>query len=106
VNQQKSYYQKSGAAVLTAFAASFDTPWIDLEMIKAGIDSPFSYVGFCIKSLAMKLSPDYSWESTRKCNLPADIRPDGDFTHHALEDAQYQQQINFALAAKVPRGDH
>ena len=89
-------------AVLAAFNASFDFPWVDLAMIEAGLEkSPFGIAGFCIKSLAMALPGEYDWRKTAKGNLPAELVPEGDFTHNALEDAVYQQKIHFALAAKL-----
>jgi len=88
--------------VLTAFNASFDFPWIDLAMKEAGHnDNPFGVAGFCIKSLAMALPGAYDWRKTAKGALPAELIPPGDFTHNALEDAIYQQQIHFALAGKL-----
>jgi len=88
--------------VLTAFNASFDFPWVDLAMKEAGImRSPFGVAGFCIKSLAMALPGKYDWRKTAKGNLPAELVPPGDFTHNALEDAIYQQQIHFALAGRL-----
>jgi DNA polymerase III alpha subunit (gram-positive type) len=97
---QQARHKKSGA-VLTAFNASFDYPWIDLEATKAGIKSPFGIAGYCIKSLALALSKNCDWRTTTKGNLPNDIVPSGDFTHNALEDAKYQQKIHFALIGKL-----
>lgn len=89
-------------AVLAAFNASFDFPWIDLATKEAGIQqNPFGVAGFCIKSLAMALPGEYNWRKTTKGNLPTELVPPGDFTHNALEDAVYQQQIHFALAGKL-----
>lgn len=89
-------------AVLAAFNASFDYPWVDLAMKEAGVEAnPFGVAGFCIKSLAMALPGRYEWQKTAKGELPAELVPDGDFTHNALEDAQYQQKIHFALAGKL-----
>lgn len=89
-------------AVLAAFNASFDFPWIDLAMKEASIEkNPFGVAGFCIKSLAMALSGAYDWRKTTKGSLPTELVPSGDFTHNALEDAIYQQQIHFALAGKL-----
>lgn len=100
-NDIRTRYGKQGNAVLTAFNASFDFPHIDLEFRKAGIKSPYGIAGYCIKSLAHALSPQYDWRATAKGNLPSEIIPDGDFTHNALEDAIYQQKLHFALAGKL-----
>ncbi|MBP7807433.1 hypothetical protein KA047_02960 [Candidatus Saccharibacteria bacterium] len=89
-------YRKLGS-VLTAYNASFDFPWINLEMVKAGIDNPYGIAGYCIKSRALELSGKYSWRDTKKSRLPAIIVPEGDFTHNPIEDAHYQQKIHFAL---------
>jgi hypothetical protein len=63
--------------------------------------NPYGVAGYCIKSLAIALSDTYDWRQTTKGNLPAELVPEGDFTHNALEDARYQQKIHFALAAKL-----
>lgn len=90
------------SAVLTAFNASFDYPWIDLGMKEAGIEhNPFGIAGFCIKSLAMSLGDGYDWRETAKGNLPGFLIPEGDFTHNALEDAAYQQPIHFAMVGHL-----
>lgn len=93
-------YTKVGS-VLCAFNTGFDFPWIDLEFQKAGIENPFGEAGFCIKSLAMALEPEYDWQKTTRSKLPIYLLPKRDFTHHALEDARYQQQLHFALAAAL-----
>lgn len=97
----KGKYQKQGKVVMAAFNASFDFPLVGREFERAGIDNPFGVAGFCIKSLAMVLAPGYDWSKTAKSRLPSDIVPPGDFTHHALEDAIYQQKLHFALAGKI-----
>ncbi len=101
VSEKTEVYNKE-VPVLAAFNASFDFPWIDLAMKEAGIGpNPFGVAGFCIKSLAMALPGTYDWRQTAKSQLPAALVPPGDFTHNALEDAIYQQQIHFALAGKL-----
>jgi len=91
-------------AVFAAFNASFDFPWVDLAMREAEIKNPFGIAGYCIKSLANQLTQEYDWRKTAKGNLPADIIPEGDFTHNALEDAIYQQKIHNALVGKLRMG--
>jgi hypothetical protein len=89
-------------AVLTAFNASFDFPLINLAMLEADMPkNPYGIAGYCIKSLAMKLPGNYDWRKTNKGNLPAELVPEGDFTHDPLEDSRYQQKIHFALAATL-----
>lgn len=97
-NAQK--HEKKGC-VLVAFNASFDYPWIDLEMQKAGVQNPYGIAGYCIKSLAQALQPGYDWSKTSKNNLPPDVIPEGDFTHNALEDAIYQQRMHFSMVGKL-----
>lgn len=99
-NKAKEEREKSGI-VLSAFNASFDYPWVDLEIAKAGIKSPFGVAGFCTKSLALAIYPDYDWKQTGKERLPKEIIPEGDFTHNALEDAIYQQKLHFALVGLI-----
>jgi hypothetical protein len=95
-------YEKS-RAVFSAFNASFDFPWVDLAMREADLKNPFGVAGYCIKSLANQLSPDYDWRETTKGRLPAGVIPEGDFTHNALEDAMYQQKIHNALVGVLNR---
>lgn len=87
--------------VLTAFNASYDFPHVDLAMLENGVESPFGIAGFCVKSLALALYPGYDWDDTSKSKLPREIIPPGNFTHNALDDAIYQQQLHFALVAKL-----
>ncbi len=91
-------HNKPGGIAFAGFNVSYDFPLVNLEFMKAGIESPFGHAGFCLKSLAMALPQGrYSWRQTAKTRLPADVLPEGDFTHHALEDAQYQQAIHFGI---------
>lgn len=98
--EHKEKYQKTGS-VLVAFNASFDFPWIDLEMKRAGITNPYGIAGYCIKSLAQVISPNYDWKQTGKNHLPPEVVPEGDFTHNALEDAIWQQKLHFALLGYI-----
>jgi hypothetical protein len=93
-------YNKA-ASILVAFNASFDYPLVDLEYLRAGQTNPFGIAGYCIKSLAMALGTGYDWRDTSKGRLPADIVPEGEFTHQALEDAKYQQTLHFAMIGKL-----
>ncbi len=85
--------------IFTAFNAAFDWALVDLYFIlgKAG-NNPFGIAPFDLKSLALPLGGSWDWSSTAKSKLPAIIIPDGDFTHHALEDAQYQQKLHLGMA--------
>ena len=86
--------------VFTAFNAAFDWAFVDLYFIKAGYDkNPFGIAPFDLKSLALPLTGEWDWSETSKNKLPEIIIPEGDFTHHALEDAQYQQKLHFGMAA-------
>ena len=100
---QKDTTGKNGL-VFSAFNASFDYPFVDLYYAQANIPSPYGVAGYCIKSLAQALNLDaYNWRKTTKSQLPHDITPHGDFTHHALEDAIWQQKLHFALVGKLAR---
>src|SRR6187200_2069925 len=83
------------------FNVGFDFPLVDLGMKEAGLKNPFGIAGYCIKSLANQLSPNYDWSKTTKNKLPPEIIPEGDFTHNALEDAVYQQKIHNALVGAL-----
>lgn len=86
--------------VFTAFNAAFDWAFVDLYFAKTGrLDNPFGIAPFDLKSLALPLTGEWDWSKTSKSKLPEIIIPDGDFTHHALEDAQYQQKLHFGMAA-------
>ncbi len=91
--------------VFTAFNAAFDFAFVDLYFVKAGLKNPFGIAPFDLKSLAMPLVGDgnWDWSQTTKSKLPEIIVPDGDFTHHALEDAQYQQKLHFGMAALLAK---
>jgi hypothetical protein len=84
--------------VFTAFNAGFDFGFVHLYFLKAGLTNPFGTAPFDIKSLALALEPGWDWSRTSKSQLPSEVVPQGDFTHHALEDARYQQQLHFGMA--------
>lgn len=95
-HQRKTYGKKP---VFAAFNAGFDFGLIDLEYCKAGMKNPYGIAPADLKSMALDLNPNWDWDETSKNKLPAEILPEGDFTHNALEDAIYQQHIHFGLAA-------
>ncbi len=102
----KERHGKTGASVLVAFNASYDFPMINLEYLRAGISNPFGVAGYCLKSLAIAVLPQYDWSMTAKSKLSREIMPEGDFTHNALEDAIWQQELHFALVAKLSASFH
>lgn len=88
--------------VFTAFNAGFDFCFVDLYFIKAGLTNPFGIASLDLKSLALPLvGNDWDWSKTSKGKLPPAVLPEGDFTHHALEDAQYQQKLHFGMAGML-----
>ncbi len=93
------------APVFTAFNAAFDWAHVDLAMALSGHfdENPFGIAPFDLKSLALPLTSGWDFKKTAKSKLPAEILPEGDFTHHALEDAQYQQKLHFGMAALLGR---
>jgi hypothetical protein len=94
--------------VLTAFGPDFDASFVKLYFAQAGLydDYPFALLPFDLKSLAQPLSGDWDWDKTSKNKLPEIIIPEGDFTHNALEDAQYQQKLHFGMAALLGSQAH
>lgn len=85
--------------IFSAFNAAFDWSFVDLYLLKAGFEkNPFGIAPFDLKSLALPLTGNWNWNETSKNKLPRIILPDGDFTHHALEDARYQQKLHFGMA--------
>lgn len=85
-------------AVFTAFNAGFDWAHTDLSFARAGLKNPYGIAPFDLKSLSTALV-GWDWSKTAKDKLPQEIVPDSEFTHHALEDAQYQQKMHFGMAA-------
>ena len=86
-------------AVFTAFNAGFDWAHADLYFAKAGHENPYGIAPFDLKSLSIALVGGWNWSKTNKNKLPQEIIPDDEFTHHALEDAKYQQKLHFGMAA-------
>jgi len=86
-------------AVFTAFNAGFDWAHTDLYFARAGLKNPYGVAPFDIKSLMVAYDRTWDWSKSVKSRLPQEIVPDEEFTHHALEDAQYQQKLHFGLAA-------
>lgn len=87
--------------VFTAFNAGFDFGFVQQYFLKAGLDNPFGSAPFDLKSLSLAMSQNWDWSRTSKNHLPTEIVPNGDFTHHALEDAQYQQLLHFGMVASL-----
>lgn len=93
--------------VFTAFNAGFDWALVDLYFVKAGYDTnPFGIAPFDIKSLAIALTGEWDWAKTTKGSLPEIIVPPEEFTHNALEDAQWQQKLHFGVAALLGAKKH
>lgn len=97
----KQIYKKP--VVFSAFNAGWDYGLIDLYIHTMGFKNPFMVAPFDIKSATQNLAGDWDWRQTSKDNLPEILLPHGDFTHNALEDAVYQQEIHFALAGLIKR---
>jgi DNA polymerase III epsilon subunit-like protein len=101
----RMYMMKYGkaAAVLAAYNASYDFPLIGLEFERAGLENPYGHAGYCTESLVMAFEPNYDWRASGKKQFGPDVRPTGELSHNALEDAIYQQQFHFALIGKYAR---
>jgi|GEM_PF-1020755 len=91
------------AAVLAAYNASYDFPLIALEYQRAGLENPYGHAGYCTESLIMAFERQYDWDASGKKQFGPDVRPTGELSHNALEDAIYQQQFHFALIGKYAR---
>lgn len=85
--------------VFVGLNAGYDWPFVDLYFTRYGIGNPFGIAGDDLKSLVMPLGGNWDWNDTKKSRMPEAIKPEGDFTHHALEDAQYQQKLHFGAVA-------
>jgi len=86
-------------AVFAAFNAGFDWGHVDLSFARAGLKNPYGVAPFDIKSLMIAYDRTWDWSGSGKDGFPDEIRPNEAFTHHALEDARYQQKLHFCLAA-------
>lgn len=93
--------QSGKRPVFTAFNAAFDFGFVQLYFLKAGLTNPFESAPLDLKSLAMVIDANWDWSLTAKNQWPAEMRPDGDFVHDALEDAIYQQKMHFAMAGAI-----
>lgn len=105
----KSLEESTGKKpVLTAFGPDFDASHLKLCFAITGMydEYPFALLPFDLKSLALPLGGDWDWKKTAKSNLPKAIIPDGDFSHNALEDSQYQQKLHFGMAALMEQLDY
>lgn len=94
------------AAVLAAYNASYDFPWIALEYQRTGIENAYTiagYAGYCTESLLMAFERQYDWDKCGKKQFGSDVKPEGVLSHNALEDAVYQQQFHFAIIGKYAR---
>lgn len=94
------------AAVLAAYNASYDFPWIALEYQRASIESAYTlagHAGYCTESLLMAFEKSYDWDACGKKQFGANVRPEGGLSHNALEDAIYQQRFHFAVIGKYAR---
>lgn len=83
--------------VFTAFNAWFDYGFIALACAQDNVANLYGIAPFDLKSYVPGVTGDLDWKATAKSKLPAIIQPEGDFTHHALEDAQYQQELHYGL---------
>jgi hypothetical protein len=82
----------------------FDFAWVDRYFSRAQLVNPFTGVNpLDLQSLSMFLSDNWDWTETEIGRAPRVIVPDRDFTHNALEDAEYQQLLHFGLAALITR---
>lgn len=86
-------------AVFAAFNAGFDWGHVDVSFARARLVNPYGVAPFDIKSLMIAYDRTWDWSGSGKDGFPEEIRPNEQFTHHALEDAQYQQKLHFGMAA-------
>lgn len=87
--------------VLAALKADFDFGFINWYMREAGIQNPLDKGPIDLKTLMLPLALDWDWKKTSKDRLPAWLAPQREFTHHALEDSQWQQELHFAAVGAI-----
>jgi len=97
VNRQAEEVYKP--PVLVGYAAGWDHGFIDYYLASFDAPNPLGFASFDLKSRAMGINGHWSWLQTSKHDLPEEIVPPAQFTHNALEDAKWQQNLHFALAA-------
>lgn len=85
--------------VLVGFAAGWDHGFLDYYLAIEDESNPLGFASFDLKSRSMGFSGDWDWSATSKSNLPPELIPPDSFTHNPLDDAKWQQQLHFALAA-------
>ena len=87
--------------VLVGFAAGWDHGFLDYYMAREDESNPLGFASFDLKSLSMGFDGKWDWSATGKNSLPPQLMPEEAFTHNALDDAKWQQQLHFAMAAYV-----
>jgi hypothetical protein len=92
--------------VFTAFNAGYDWAHVDLGFAKSGLENPFGVAPFDIKSLFIAINNEWDWSKTTKSKLPKIIVPPEEFTHNAIEDAQWQQKLHYGAAAYIGAQRH
>lgn len=95
-NDIKNRNRKS--IVFSGYNAGFDWSFVNLYLNLASIKNPFYIAPFDIKSLALILSKDWDWKETNGKNLPSIVVPNLKYTHNALEDAKYAQEVHYNIA--------
>jgi hypothetical protein len=79
--------------VLNGVNAGYDHAILDLYFKTFGYENPFGPAAFDTKSLALIFSANWDWDSTKKSRMPSVLKPQAEFTHDALEDVRYQDQL-------------
>lgn len=87
--------------VLVGFAAGWDHGFIDYYLAREDETNPLGFASFDLKSLSIGFGGEWDWSTTGKNSLPPQLVPEETFTHNALDDAKWQQQLHFAMAAYV-----
>jgi hypothetical protein len=88
--------------VMEGFLIGWDKGFIDYYCEILGLPKAFGPTAYLDqKSLMMGIGGGWDFAMTSKHNLPPILLPEGDFTHNALEDAIYQQELGFALAGLI-----
>lgn len=88
-------------AVFVGFPSWYDFAHCDTWAHEAGFPNPFGLNGLCTQSMAFVLTlmsgSPHDWDGVSREQLPAELLPPQEFTHNALKDAIYQQQLHYAL---------
>lgn len=91
---------------IVSFDAGFDYPLLAVKFESHNMTPTFQAANYSIRGLAAAIrTASGIWDDdSNRLRLPDDCKPEGNLTHHALQDAMFQQKIHYALIGKLASG--